>query len=122
MSLVKILVKGDIQFPNIRIDVLDEWFSYPPDIQSEIDGLWEKKLRESELKGCKMWDGNNYRLHGYDLNDGVLSLRFGYVKFRNVRFPLDLLSCDMMDFAHEERGNGLFVAGFIESSDGYLVF
>lgn len=100
----------------------DTWFSYNDEIQTEIDAIWQKKVIESEEQGSKLWDGNNYRLSGFHLENDMLSLDIGLVKYRNIASRL--FSQDLIEKIKgvPDRASGIFVAGLIRSSDGYFVF
>ena len=124
MNHWKILLNEPFSFENIQISVVDTWFEYEPEIQSQIDSIWQAKVKESEEKGLRIWDGNNYRFAGFSRNDWVLTVQMEYVKYRTVasRFFPDTLLETIQQYPDSLRGNGLFVGGFIHSSDNFLIF
>ena len=119
-----ILFSDPIPLENVHISIVDEWFSHAPEIQAQVDAMWAEKVAESERQGSTLWDGNNYRLCGYSVAEGRLSLEIGYAKYRNIATRLfsPTLRDQVIALPYDASPNGLYVAGFIESNDGYFVF
>jgi hypothetical protein len=124
MDLATVLFDTPLPLQCLRVNACEERLEYPPEIRARIDEIWTKKVMESERAGSRLWDGENYHLLGYSYEDGILSLRLGLAKYRDVafRFYPDALVRDMHASRGDAPGIGLFVAGLVETSDGYFVF
>lgn len=116
----EIVVNKNYSFENIKIVVNNEWFSYEPEIQSQIDKLWEEKVKESEEKWSKLWDWNNYRLVDYKIDDWILLLEVWFVKYRNI-WASSIIIDQINNLSKKNRWNGMFVAWLIKSKDNYYI-
>lgn len=118
---MKVLIPESKYCKNISISISDDEFMFEEKIQKRIDEIWNQKLIDANSVWEKIWDWNNYYLKSYTIDDEMLSLELGHIKFRNMSM-LKFLSDEYQSIAQKITPHWLFVTSMIKTIDDHFIF
>jgi hypothetical protein len=120
-NFMKILWKWWKPVDWLDVSVTGNIFSYPPEIQQQIDEKWNAMYISETAKGKKMRDSPLYRVEMINISDEQCSIWLGEMKYSQLFIPKHVPS--ILEFIDPQYyPNGIAVGTLIETSDGYFIF
>jgi 8-oxo-dGTP pyrophosphatase MutT (NUDIX family) len=117
---IEILAKGAFSPGDITVSVSESNRKIDPFVESKIEDVWQKKLKEAAEKGKNIYNGLSYRLNSLSEKNEKLTIDFGILEFRTISSLVNLQKEHPLE--REFYGNCCFVCATIKTSDGkYLL-
>ena len=114
MNLPKILVKGKFRPADLVVSVSPSTRKIDSQIENQLDGIWEEKLKKAQEKGQNCYNGLSYRLNSIEQQDKVI-LDFGILEYK-VRDGLIAIP-EYFNLPEEYYRKGCFTCSSIRTSD-----
>ncbi|MBO9102333.1 hypothetical protein [Rhizobium sp. L58/93] len=115
-----IIFSGKIDIKDITIDLLPTTKKRSSTLEHDLDRLWQDEVAEMTAKGRKIWNAELYRLEGFQQSDTSLHVELSTIEIKEIhaahRLPGE------RDLGESYHSNNVFVASFIETSDGKFLF
>lgn len=115
-----IIFSGKVDIRNITIDLLPTTKKRSSTLERDLEKLWEDEVTEMTAKGRKIWNAELYRLEGFRQSDTSLHVELSTIEIKEIhashRLPGE------RDLGESYHPNNIFVASFIETSDGKFLF
>ncbi len=115
-----ILAQGKFKPEDIAVTVSESSRKIDPEIESQIEQLWEKKLQGAQEKGQKIYNGLSYRLNSLKSEHGKLDLDFGVFDFKTRECLLEAEG--YFDLSEDFWRKGCHTLATVKTSDSkYLL-
>ncbi len=106
------------QFAHINIHRNDEPYILPSALADDVEGLWLDLVAQSAAAGRTIWNGPIYRLAEDNIDQ---TLKLGFTDFKTY-FTTGFINSKIATLPFADRPNGMFVSGYLETSDSHLIF
>lgn len=117
---IEILAKGSFSPEDIRVSVSESNRKIDPFVESKLEEVWQKKLKEAAEKGKNIYNGLSYRLNSLSENEGKLNIDFGIFDYK-TRDGLIFIP-EYFNLGREYYRMGCYVSSTIKTSDNkYLL-
>lgn len=115
-----IIFSGKVDIEGITINHFPTTKKRGAALERDLDKLWDDEVAEMTAKGRKIWNAELYRLEGFQYSGNALHLDLSTIEVKEIhachRLPGEI------DLGENYRPNNIFVASFIETSDGKFLF
>lgn len=115
-----IIFSGRVDIDNIAINHLPTTKRRSSTLERDLDKLWDEEVAEMTAKGRRIWNAELYRLEGFQHTDTAIHVDLSTIEVKEIhasnRIPGE------RDLGESFRTNNIFVASFIETSDGKFLF
>jgi hypothetical protein len=100
MNKTKQLVIGRLVPQDLLVSVSDSTRKIQPEVEAQVDVLWEEKKKKAEQEGRVCFNGISYRLNSLEEKNGKVVIDFGLLEYK-------------------ARHTLIHVPGYLELGEGY---
>jgi hypothetical protein len=115
----KILIEGKYRPDDITISISESNRKTTPEIENQLEDLWQIKLKKAQEAGKNIYNGLSYRLNALNIKEGKICLEFSIFDFKTRECLLDIPGYD--DMPEEYWRKGCHTASTVQTSDGKFV-
>lgn len=115
-----IIFSGRVEAENITVTHLPTTKNRSSELAHNLDRLWDEEVAEMTAKGRKIWNAELYRLEDFRYSCSTLSVDLSTIEVREIHASIRLSG--ESDRGESYRPRSIFVASFIETSDGKFIF
>ena len=120
MDLPRVLAVGKFYPEDLRVSVSESTRKIDAAIESQLEDVWEKKVRFAAKTGRTLYNGISYRLNYIRQEGATLFLDFGTLEFK-VRDGLIGIP-EYFELSEEYYRKGCFTSATVKTADGkYLI-
>lgn len=123
MSTTKIessLALGRFAPEDLVVSVSESTREIDPEVEKQVDDIWETKKKKAEKEGRVCYNGISYRLNSLEQKDGKLIIDFGLLEYK-ARQALQTIPA-YLELPAEYHHNGSYNGATIKTSDDkYLI-
>jgi 8-oxo-dGTP pyrophosphatase MutT (NUDIX family) len=115
-----LLLTDAIDIKNIVIRHLPTSKTRSAALHQNLDSLWHDIVAEMQEKGRKIWNAELYRLEALTRTDTALHVDLSTIEVKEIHASQRIAG--EYDLGESYCTCNIFVASFIETSDGYFIF
>lgn len=120
MSTDRLLALGTFTPKDLQVSVSESTRKIDPEIEKQIDAIWEEKQAQAMREGRVCYNGISYRLNALEKEGEKLRIDFGLLEYR-ARQALSVLSANQ-NLPEKYRHYGCYTAATVRTADDtYLV-
>lgn len=90
------------------------------ELEEKVDKFWLEFYKQAIKENKIIFDGESYRLDGFEENSGKLVIEMSKIKF-SKRLPLSRVD-GVWNYSNDYQQNGLAIGGFIKTKDNKYIF
>lgn len=110
-----ILAKGQFKPEDIVVTVHESNRKVDPNVEAQLDFLWQEKERRAKEKGKHIYNGLSYRLNSLNVEGGKLMIDLGIFDFKTRECLVEAKGYDQLTEEYWRKGGHTFAT--IKTSD-----
>lgn len=119
MLTPRVLVLGKFAPSDLAFTLSKSNRAIDPDIESQLDELWETKLKKAHEEGRTIYNGFSYRLNSFKEEFGKLQLDFGTIEYRIRDGLIDVPG--FLDLPETYYRKGCYTSASVKTSDDHYL-
>lgn len=119
MIIPKVLVEGKFYPQDLEISVSESSRKIEPRIESQLEEIWQKKVKLAKEKGKNIYNGISYRLNDLKIEKGHLLLDLATIEYKVRDGLIDIP--EYFELSEEYYRKGCHTGASVKTSDGLYI-